>query len=196
MAARRAEAVARCARRRIVELIVTRERAASTTHIVLAEGLAEMLPHPQTRDLPRDDHGHLSPADRSRQGVAQLVTKRYEQRTGAREATGLQLGYESRCAPRTPSTSCSAASSHRRYRALIERPRRPHGSVEGHSICRTYRSAIWSTRRRSRPRSASSAPAATTTGLARFLETRTDKIVDWSPGRRPSAELVSSEMLR
>src|SRR5690349_24683716 len=46
---------------RIVELIITRERRGKHYGtIVLAEGLAEMLPASQTRDMPRDEHGHIS----------------------------------------------------------------------------------------------------------------------------------------
>src|SRR5436190_3628966 len=87
---------------RIVDLIQHRERRGKHYGtVVLAEGLAEMLPEQQIKDLPRDEHGHLS-LGRIDLGklVAQLVTKRYEQRTGRKKkATGLQLGYESRCAP-------------------------------------------------------------------------------------------------
>ena len=69
---------------RIVDLILTRERRGKHYGtVVLAEGLAEMLPQSQIRDLPRDDHGHLS-LGRIDLGkvVAQLVMQRYEHRTG------------------------------------------------------------------------------------------------------------------
>ncbi len=87
---------------RVVELIETREsRGKHYGVIVLAEGLAEMLPDDVLEGLPRDDHGHLSLAGMN---LAKLVChkamRRYEERTGQRKKiTGLQFGYESRCAP-------------------------------------------------------------------------------------------------
>ena len=69
--------------------------------MVLAEGLAEMLPEAYLRDVARDDHGHVS-LGRIDIGklVASVAAERYEQRTGkTKKLTGVQLGYESRCAP-------------------------------------------------------------------------------------------------
>ena len=87
---------------RIVDLMIAREkRGKHYGTVVLAEGLAEMLPEDQIKNLPRDEHGHLS-LGRIDLGklVAQLATKRYEEQTGRKKkVTGLQLGYESRCAP-------------------------------------------------------------------------------------------------
>jgi 6-phosphofructokinase len=86
----------------VVDLIVARERRGKTYGtVVLAEGLAEMLPEVYTRDIARDEHGHVS-LGRIDIGklVAELATERYEQRTGrAKKLTGVQLGYESRCSP-------------------------------------------------------------------------------------------------
>src|SRR5437763_1044288 len=83
----------------LVDLVIAREkRGKHYGTVVLAEGLSEMLPESQIRDLPRDEHGHLS-LGRIDLGklVALLATKRYEQRTGRKKKlTGLQLGYESR----------------------------------------------------------------------------------------------------
>jgi len=62
---------------RIVELILTRERRGKHYGtVVLAEGLAEMLPASQIKNAPLDEHGHL-PLGRFDLGklVAQLVTK-------------------------------------------------------------------------------------------------------------------------
>jgi 6-phosphofructokinase 1 len=86
---------------RIVDLIVAREkRGKHYGTVVLAEGLAEMLPEAYLRGIARDDHGHVS---LGRIDIGKLVAKtaseRYEQRTGkAKKVTGVQLGYESRCA--------------------------------------------------------------------------------------------------
>jgi 6-phosphofructokinase 1 len=86
---------------RIVDLIVAREkRGKHYGTVVLAEGLAEMLPESYLRGVGRDDHGHVS---LGRIDIGKLVAKvageRYEKRTGkAKKLTGVQLGYESRCA--------------------------------------------------------------------------------------------------
>jgi 6-phosphofructokinase 1 len=85
---------------RIVELILAREkRGKKYGTVVLAEGIAEMLPEAYLRDVARDDHGHVS-LGRIDIGklVAKVVSERYEKRTGkAKKLTGVQLGYESRC---------------------------------------------------------------------------------------------------
>ena len=68
--------------------------------VVLAEGLAEYLSADQLSDIPRDDHGHISVAhvDLGKR-FAKLVAAEYEAQTGkTKKTTGLQLGYESRCA--------------------------------------------------------------------------------------------------
>jgi 6-phosphofructokinase 1 len=87
---------------RIVDLIVTREgRGKLYGTIVLAEGLAEMLPDAYLQNVARDEHGHVSlgRVDIGRI-VAHRAAERYRQRTGrTKKLTGVQLGYESRCAP-------------------------------------------------------------------------------------------------
>lgn len=68
--------------------------------IVLAEGLAEYLSDDVLKDIPRDDHGHISVAhvDLGKM-FAKRVAAEYERQTGSKKkVTGLQLGYESRCA--------------------------------------------------------------------------------------------------
>jgi 6-phosphofructokinase len=68
--------------------------------IVLAEGLAEYLSEDELKDIPRDEHGHVSVAhvDLGKM-FAKRVSAEYARQTGAkRKVTGLQLGYESRCA--------------------------------------------------------------------------------------------------
>jgi 6-phosphofructokinase 1 len=87
---------------RIVELIVAREqRGKQYGTVVLAEGLAELLPESYLRGVGHDDHGHVS-LGRIEMGkvVAAMAAERYQRRTGkAKKIVGLQLGYESRCSP-------------------------------------------------------------------------------------------------
>jgi 6-phosphofructokinase 1 len=174
---------------RIVDLIITRERRGKHYGtVVLAEGLAEMLPAAQTRDLPRDEHGHLS-LGRIDLGklVATKVTKRYEQKTQRKKkATGLQLGYESRCAPpHAFDVMLGSQLGIGAYRALVEENLDGHMvSIEGQLDLRyvPFKELI-------NPQTLRTEVRLMPNGsdyhrLARFLETRTDKIVDWSPGRR------------
>jgi 6-phosphofructokinase len=87
---------------RVVELVLSRERRGKLYGtVVLAEGLAELLPEDYLRNVARDEHGHVS---LGRIDLARLVAKaaseRYEQRTGKpKKLTGVQLGYEARCSP-------------------------------------------------------------------------------------------------
>ncbi len=87
---------------RVVDLIVAREkRGKRYGTVVLAEGLAELLPESLLKDVARDEHGHVS-LGRVNLGrmIARDAAARYEARTGrAKKLTGVQLGYESRCAP-------------------------------------------------------------------------------------------------
>jgi 6-phosphofructokinase 1 len=174
---------------RIVELIVTREkRGKHYGTVVLAEGLAEMLPDGDLATLPRDEHGHLS-LGRIDFGklVAERVTKRYEQRTGRKKkATGLQLGYESRCAPpHAFDVMLGSQLGIGAYRALVEE------NLDGHlvSVVGQLELAYVPFKDLIDPTTLKTAvrfimPNSDYHRLARFLETRTDKIVDWSPGRR------------
>jgi 6-phosphofructokinase 1 len=69
--------------------------------VVLAEGLAELLPEKYIGDIDKDEHGHIS-IGKIDMGyiLAQMVEKEYTRRTGRkRKVTGLQIGYEARCAP-------------------------------------------------------------------------------------------------
>jgi 6-phosphofructokinase len=174
---------------RIVELIVTRERRGKHYGtVVLAEGLAEMLPEAQIKDLPRDEHGHIS-LGRIDLGklVAHRVTRRYEEKTGRKKkATGLQLGYESRCAPpHAFDVMLGSQLGIGGYRALVEENLDGHMvSIEGQLDLRyvPFRELV-------NPQTLKTEVRLIPNGsdyhrLARFLETRTDKIVDWSPGRR------------
>ncbi|HEY6562085.1 MAG TPA: 6-phosphofructokinase [Polyangiaceae bacterium] len=86
---------------RISDLILTRERRGKHYGtIVLAEGLAEMLPNAYLEGVGRDEHGHVSlgKVDLARL-VADHAARRFEERTGrTKKLTSVQLGYESRCA--------------------------------------------------------------------------------------------------
>jgi len=175
---------------RVVDLMIAREkRGKHYGTVVLAEGLAETMPEDQIKNLPRDEHGHLS-LGRIDLGklVAQLATERYTKRTGGKKkVTGLQLGYESRCAPpHAFDVMLGSQLGIGAYRALVEE------NLDGFLVSvvgqldlayvpfkdlvnqQTLKTEVRFIR-----------PGSDYHRLARFLETRTDKIVDWSPGRRP-----------
>jgi ATP-dependent phosphofructokinase / diphosphate-dependent phosphofructokinase len=174
---------------RIVDLIIAREkRGKYYGTVVLAEGLAEMLPETQIANLPLDEHGHL-PLGRFDLGklVAQLVMKRHEQRTGRKKKlTGLQLGYESRCAPpHAFDVMLGSQLGIGAYRALVEE------NLDGHMVSVSgqldlnyvpFKDLVNPTNLKTEVRFIK--PGSDYHKLARFLETRTDKIVEWSPGRR------------
>ncbi|MBA3819820.1 MAG: 6-phosphofructokinase [Deltaproteobacteria bacterium] len=174
---------------RIIDLIQARERRGKHYGtIVLAEGLAEMLPDKDTKDLPRDEHGHLS-LGRIDLGkmVAQIVMKRYEQRTGRKKkCTGLQLGYESRCAPpHAFDVMLGSQLGIGAYRALVEE------NLDGHmvSVVGQLELSYVPFTDLVNPQTLKTEVRLIERGsdyhrLARFLETRTDRITDWSPGRR------------
>lgn len=174
---------------RIVELIQTRERRGKHYGtVVLAEGLAEMLPATALANAPLDEHGHL-PLSRFDLGklIAQMVTKRYEAKTGRKKkATGLQLGYESRCAPpHAFDVMLGSQLGIGAYRALVEE------NLDGHMVSVSgqldlnyvpFKDLINQTTMRTEVRFIR--VGSDYHKLARFLETRTDKIVEWAPGRR------------
>ncbi len=176
---------------RIVDLIITREkRSKHYGTIVLAEGLAEMLPegHFANMEGQLDEHGHL-PLGRFDLGklVAQLAQRRYEERTKRKKKlTGLQLGYESRCAPpHAFDVMLGSQLGIGAYRALVEE------NLDGHMVSVSgqldlnyvpFKDLV-------NPVTLKTEVRFIRTGsdyhkLARFLETRTDKIVEWAPGRR------------
>ena len=116
----------------IVELILARERRGKLYGtVVLAEGLAEMLPEAYLRDVARDEHGHVSLGriDIGRL-VAKLASERYEQRTGkAKKLHGVQHGYESRCAaPHAFDVVLGSQLGLGAFRALTEK------GLDGHMV--------------------------------------------------------------
>ncbi len=174
---------------RIVDLILTRERRGKHYGtVVLAEGLAEMLPQTFLEGLPRDDHGHISlgKIDLGKL-LAGVVGERYEKKTGRKKKlSGVQLGYESRCAvPHAFDVMLGSQLGIGAYRALVER------ELDGHMVSVSGQLDLEYV-----PFSELVHPETLVTEvrfielgsdfhqLARFLETRTDKITDWSPGRR------------
>jgi 6-phosphofructokinase 1 len=117
---------------RVVDLVLSRERRGKLYGtVVLAEGLAEMLPESFLRDVARDEHGHVSLGriDIGRL-VARMAAERYEQRTGrAKRITGVQLGYESRCAqPHAFDVVLGCQLGLGAYRALVEE------GLDGHMV--------------------------------------------------------------
>lgn len=92
--------------------------------IVLAEGLAEYLPVKYLQDVSRDDHGHISIANVNLgRMVSKLLAEAYKAKTGnTRKVTGLQLGYESRCAkPQAFDVMLGSQIGVGAYLALVEK---------------------------------------------------------------------------
>jgi ATP-dependent phosphofructokinase / diphosphate-dependent phosphofructokinase len=91
--------------------------------IVLAEGLAELLPMKYLKGIPRDEHGHISISHVNLGRMfAKLVSDEYKRQTAtSRKVTGLQLGYESRCAkPEAFDVMLGSQLGVGAYRALVE----------------------------------------------------------------------------
>lgn len=87
---------------RMVDMMLARERdGREYGTIVLAEGMAEYLPSKYLEGIDRDDHGHINISSINLAAmISALLSARYTERTGrTRKVNGLQLGYESRCAP-------------------------------------------------------------------------------------------------
>ncbi len=109
---------------RIVDLVLAREaRGKHYGTIVLAEGLAEMLPESHLRGIARDEHGHVSLGKIDIGKVmAKLAGERFEARTGrAKKLTGVQLGYESRCsAPHAFDVMLGCQLGLGAHRAIVE----------------------------------------------------------------------------
>ena len=111
--------------KRIVQTMTVREEQEQKQSgvIVVAEGLAEYLPSEYLENIPRDDHGHISVAhvDLGKM-LARLVALEYQKQTGqTRKVTGLQLGYEARCAaPQAFDVMLGSQLGVGAYRALVE----------------------------------------------------------------------------
>jgi len=109
---------------RIVDMMLAREQEGKEYGvIILAEGLAEFLPAEYLKDVKRDEHGHIAISQVNLgQRFTQLVMNAYKSRTGrTRKVTGLQLGYESRCAkPHAFDVMLGSQLGVGAFRALVE----------------------------------------------------------------------------
>lgn len=109
---------------RIVKTMVARDAEGKEFGvIVMAEGLAEYLPSKYLEGIPRDEHNHISISHVNLGRMfARLVQDAYKKQTGiSRKVTGLQLGYESRCAkPHAFDVMLGSQLGVGAYRALVE----------------------------------------------------------------------------
>jgi 6-phosphofructokinase len=108
----------------LVELIVAREaRGKRYGVVVLAEGLSELLPDEEIAHLPRDAYGHISFStfDFGRV-LAGRVAARHKEKVGRSiKVTGVQIGYESRCAaPHAFDVLLGSQIGLGAYRALVD----------------------------------------------------------------------------
>ena len=110
--------------KRIVKSMLAREAEGKQFGVVvLAEGLAELLPYDLIKDASRDDHGHISISEVNLCEVfTRAITAEYRSQTGRdRKVKGLQLGYESRCAkPHAFDVMLGSQLGVGAYRALVE----------------------------------------------------------------------------
>ena len=109
---------------RIVRAMKVREEEGKRFGVVvMAEGLAEYLPAKYLEGIPRDDHGHISIAKVNLNRMfAKLISDAYTTDTGKkRRVTGVQLGYEARCAlPMAFDVLLGSQLGVGAYRALVE----------------------------------------------------------------------------
>ncbi len=175
---------------RIVAVMEAREREYDKHYgvVVLAEGLAELLPLDALQGVSRDDHGHitLSQLDFAK-FAADRVARAYEERTGRRKKVkGLQLGYESRCSlPHAFDVMLGSQLGIGAYRALCEEGLDAHMvSVEGQlDLCYVpFSELVDAETLVTRVRYIE--PGSDFHRLARFLEARA-RHAGWSPGPRP-----------
>ncbi|MGI9456496.1 MAG: 6-phosphofructokinase [Aeoliella sp.] len=111
--------------KRIVLTMITREREGKQYGIiVIAEGLAEFLPHSYVEGISRDEHGHINISAISLHSLfGQLIADEYERQMGhRRKVTPLQLGYEARCAiPHAFDVMLGSQLGVGAFRALVEK---------------------------------------------------------------------------
>jgi hypothetical protein len=175
---------------RIVDVMLTRARKHNKHYgvVVLAEGLSELLPPSQLVDVPRDAHGHISLGNIDLgKLVARTVAARFQERTGEKKKiNGLQLGYESRCAvPHAFDVMLGSQLGIGAFRALVEEGLDGHmvsvsGQLDLHYVpfhrlvdAETLKTEVRLIR-----------PHSDYHRLARFLESRADRVADWAPGPR------------
>ncbi len=112
--------------KRIVATIRVREEVEGKQYgvIVMAEGLAELLPFEHIEGVPRDEHGHIAISKLNLSRLfSELIAEEYTKQTGRnRKITGLQLGYESRCArPQAFDVMLGSQLGVGSFRALVEK---------------------------------------------------------------------------
>jgi 6-phosphofructokinase 1 len=109
---------------RMVKVMLAREQESKPFGVfVIAEGLAELLPHRYLEGVARDDHGHIAISEISLGPMfAKLLMRAYQEKTGRkRKVTGVQLGYETRCAkPHAFDVMLGSQLGVGAYRALVE----------------------------------------------------------------------------
>ena len=108
----------------IVRVMVGREKEGKEFGaIVLAEGLAQYMPSQFLEGVMFDDHGNISLSQTNlARNMTRLVEAEYEKRQGKkRRVTGVQLGYEARCAlPHAFDVILGSQLGVGAYRALAE----------------------------------------------------------------------------
>jgi len=174
---------------RVVDLILTRERRGKHYGtVVIAEGLAELLPERYREGLPRDEHGHIG-LGRIDLGkfMAQRVADRFQARVGRKKkVTGLQVGYESRCAPpHAFDVMLGSQLGIGAFRALVEEGLDGHMvSVEGQLDLAYVPFGELVNPETLKTEVRFIKPGSDFHRLARFLETRVDPDPEWAPGPR------------
>jgi 6-phosphofructokinase len=111
--------------KRIVATMRVREESEGKEFgvIVIAEGLAEYLPMSYLQGVSRDEHGHIAVSQLNLGRLfSRLIGEKYQSQTGRkRRITGLQLGYEARCAaPHAFDVMLGSQLGVGAYRALVE----------------------------------------------------------------------------
>ena len=108
----------------IIRAMFSRERDGKEFGvIVLAEGLAQYLPSRYLEGVKFDDHGNISLSQTNlAQNMSKMLEAEYQHRTGKkRRVTGVQLGYEARCAlPHAFDIILGSQLGVGAYRALVE----------------------------------------------------------------------------
>lgn len=109
---------------RMVRMMLAREAEGKEFGvIVIAEGLAELMPYKYLEGIKRDDHGHIAIADVDLgRRMAKMLAAAYEKESGKpRKVNGIQLGYESRCSkPHAFDVMLGSQLGVGAYRALVE----------------------------------------------------------------------------
>jgi len=110
---------------KIVRVMIARESVGKQSGvIVLAEGLAQYMPARYLEGVTFDDHGNISLSQTNlADNMTKLVAAEFEKRQGKkRRVTGLQVGYEARCAlPHAFDVILGSQLGVGAYRALVER---------------------------------------------------------------------------